>query len=156
MLQPRTERELSFLGISSPQPRTLLYDTTVYIDILQGRFPEAQETILRAAEAFHSTVAESELASACALLDPALGNTRNVIKQVIEIVDRFLDIGLLLRAAAGGKRGDQRGHAEPAKEGEQTHRATLERNVDAPVIAQLDGGRASRRDRQSLASCSPS
>jgi len=88
-LQPRKESELSFLGIASDRPRTLLYDTVVYVDILQGRFPEVQETILRAAEAFHSTVAESELASACALLDPALGNTRNVIKQVIEIVDRM-------------------------------------------------------------------
>src|SRR5207249_1469494 len=78
MLQPRTERELSFLGISSPQPRTLLYDTTVYIDILQGRFPDFQETMLRAADAWHSTVAESELASACTLLDPGHRNTRSV------------------------------------------------------------------------------
>src|SRR5437870_2543637 len=34
---------------------------------------------------------------------------------VVEIVDRLLDIGLLLRAAAGSQRGDRRRYAEPAK-----------------------------------------
>jgi predicted nucleic acid-binding protein len=88
-LQPRHERELSFLGISAEQPRTLLYDTTVYVDILQGRFPDFQETMLRAADAWHSTVAESELASACALIDPGHRNTRSVIKQIIAILNRM-------------------------------------------------------------------
>jgi predicted nucleic acid-binding protein len=88
-LQPRNERELSFLVISSGRPRTLLYDTTVYIDILQGRFPDSQETMLRATDAWHSTVAESELASACALLDPGHRNTRNVIKQIMATINRM-------------------------------------------------------------------
>src|SRR5436853_6298680 len=88
-LQRRHDRELSFLGIAAEQPRTLLYDTTVYVDILQGRFPDFQETMLRAADAWHSTVAESELASACALLDPGHRNTRSVIKQIMATLNRI-------------------------------------------------------------------
>ena len=88
-LKPRKESELSFLDTSSDKPRALLYDTTVYVDILHGLFPPAQETMLRAADAWHSTVVENELASACALLDPAHANTRDVIKQIIATIDRM-------------------------------------------------------------------
>ena len=51
-------------------PRTLLYDTTVYVDILQGRFPQAGEVAIRAAEAWHSTVTEAELIAPCGFLNP--------------------------------------------------------------------------------------
>lgn len=88
-LKPRKESELSFLGISSEKPRSLLYDTTVYVDILQGRFPAALEAMLRAADKWHSTVAENELAAACALLDPTHANTRDVIKQITAAIDRM-------------------------------------------------------------------
>jgi len=86
---PRQDSELSFLGASPEKPRSLLYDTTVYVDILQGRFPAALEPMLRAIDKWHSTVAENELAAACALLYPAHANTRDVIKQIIAITDRM-------------------------------------------------------------------
>jgi len=41
---------------SSRRPPKLLYDTTVYIGILQGRFPEQGEAMVRATEAWHSPV----------------------------------------------------------------------------------------------------
>src|SRR5262245_24911019 len=82
-LKPRKESELSFLGVSSERPRSYIYDTTVYIDILQGRFPAAMEAMLRAADAWHSTVAETELAAAYALLDPAHAATADVIAQIV-------------------------------------------------------------------------
>jgi len=88
-LNPRPESELAFLGDPSERPRSLLYDTTVYVDILHGRFPAAQEKMLLATDAWHSIVAENELASICALLDPAHANTRNVIKQVTAIIGRM-------------------------------------------------------------------
>lgn len=88
-LEPREESEFDFLGVSSDKPRSLLYDTTVYIDVLQGRFPSNGQAMLRAADAWHSTVAESELVSICALLDPAHADTRNVIKEIKGIVDRM-------------------------------------------------------------------
>ena len=88
-LKPRKESELSFLDASSEKPPSFLYDTTVYVDILQGRFPIVLEAMLRATDAWHSTVAENELASACALLDPAHANTPDVIKRIIAIIDRM-------------------------------------------------------------------
>jgi len=88
-LKPHKDSELSFLGISSEKPRSFLYDTTVYVDILQGRFPVDLEPILRAIDKWHSTVAENELVSACALLDPAHVNTRSVIAQITETIDRM-------------------------------------------------------------------
>ena len=88
-LKPRAESELAFLGRSPDKPRSLLYDTTVYVDILQGRFPVTGETMLRAADAWHSAVAENELASTCALLDPAHSDSRAVIKEIASLIDRM-------------------------------------------------------------------
>lgn len=88
-LKQRQESELSFLGTSSEKPRSFLYDTTVYVDILQGRFPVILEPMLRAADAWHSSVAETELAAACALLNPAHANTRDAVKQIIAMIDRM-------------------------------------------------------------------
>ena len=87
-LRPRTESELEFIGTSAQPPAKLLYDTTVYIDILQGRFPEQDEAMLRAAEAWHSPVTEAELAATCGLLDPAHSQTRQIIEQVAAVIER--------------------------------------------------------------------
>lgn len=87
--RPRGEAELIFFGLRGDRPRSVMYDTTVYIDILQGRFPEGGEALLRAADAWHSTVAENELASTCALLNPAHPNTPAIIKQIAAIVENI-------------------------------------------------------------------
>ena len=87
-LRPRAESELEFLGTSSHRPTKLLYDTTVYIDILQGRFPQQGEAMLRATEAWHSPVTEAELAASYGLLDPALPQTAAIIAQVAAVIDR--------------------------------------------------------------------
>ena len=49
-LKARPEADLAFIETTSTKPRKLLYDTTVYIDILQNRFPQNGEPMLRAAE----------------------------------------------------------------------------------------------------------
>ena len=86
-LKPRPDSDLTFLGAAKPQ--SLLYDTTVYVDILQGRFPATGEIMLTATEAWHSTVAETELASICALLDPMHPDSGDVIKEVTILIDRM-------------------------------------------------------------------
>jgi predicted nucleic acid-binding protein len=86
-LKPRAESDLDFLETTSTKPRKLLYDTTVYIDILQNRFPTADLT-LRAAEAWHSPVTEAELAAAIGLLDPAHAETRDIVEQITAVIDR--------------------------------------------------------------------
>ena len=87
-LKPRAESDLEFVGTTRQQPAKLLYDTTVYIDILQGRFPQQGEAMLRATEAWHSPVTEAELAATCGLLDPAHARTREIIEQVAAVIDR--------------------------------------------------------------------
>ncbi|MGA2360463.1 MAG: type II toxin-antitoxin system VapC family toxin [Terriglobales bacterium] len=87
-LTPRAESELEFIGTTSHRPAKLLYDTTVYIDVLQGRFPQRDEAMLRATEAWHSPVTEAELAATCGLLDPAHSQTSEIIEQVAAVIDR--------------------------------------------------------------------
>jgi predicted nucleic acid-binding protein len=74
--------------VTPQRPAKLLYDTTVYIDILQGRFPQQGEATLRTTEAWHSPVTEAELAATCGLLDPAHSQTRQIIEQVAAVIDR--------------------------------------------------------------------
>ena len=87
-LRPRAESELEFVGTTRHRPAKLLYDTTVYIDILQGCFPQQGEAMLRATEAWHSPVTEAELAATCGLLDPGHSRTREIVEQVAAVIDR--------------------------------------------------------------------
>lgn len=87
-LKPRAESDLDFLETTSKKPRKLLYDTTVYIDILQNRFPQTGDLTLRATEAWHSPVTEAELAAAIGLLDPAHSETRDIVEQITTVIER--------------------------------------------------------------------
>ena len=87
-LKPRAESDLDFIETSNKKPRKLLYDTTVYIDILQNRFPQRGELMLRATEARHSPVTEAELAAAIGLLDPNRSDTREIVEQIRAVIER--------------------------------------------------------------------
>lgn len=87
-LQRRPDSALEFIETSAVRSTKLLYDTTVYIDILQNRFPKDGELMLRAADAWHSPVAEAELGAACGLLDPDHSPTRKIIEQIAALIDR--------------------------------------------------------------------
>jgi predicted nucleic acid-binding protein len=87
-LQRRPDSALEFIETSAVRPPKLLYDTTVYIDILQNRFPKDGELMLRAADAWHSPVTEAELAAACGLLDPDHLQTRKIIEEIATLIDR--------------------------------------------------------------------
>jgi predicted nucleic acid-binding protein len=88
-LKRRNLESLPFLGLSLPLPRALLYDTTVYVDILQGRFPGTAEVAIRAADAWHSPIAEAELIAACGLLNPADPRTRQTTRQILAVIERL-------------------------------------------------------------------
>jgi predicted nucleic acid-binding protein len=88
---PLTRRSVSalpFVERASDLPGMLLYDTTVYVDILQGRFPEAGEVAIRSADAWHSTVTEAELIAPCGFLDPDHPNTVENTRQIIAVIER--------------------------------------------------------------------
>src|SRR5258708_21895227 len=87
-LRPRPVSPLAFLGQSCAKHAKLLYDTTVYIDILQGRFPRNADVALRAADAWHSTVTEAELSAICGLLDPAHPGSRMIVERVAAAIPR--------------------------------------------------------------------
>jgi predicted nucleic acid-binding protein len=64
-----------------------LYDTTVYIDILQGKFPQSAEVLLRATDAWHSPVTAAELAAPCGRLDLLHPETSSAVKQILAVLD---------------------------------------------------------------------
>jgi len=86
--KPRAEAQLDFLGSRKHRPGKLLYDTTVYVDILQDRFPHDGERTLRSAEAWHSPVTEGELTAVCGMLDPAHPGTRRIVEKIGKIIER--------------------------------------------------------------------
>jgi predicted nucleic acid-binding protein len=86
--KPRSESDLDFLGSPEYRPAKLLYDTTVYVDILQDRFPQDGERTLRATEAWHSPVTEAELAAVCGMLDPAHPGTRQIVEKIQKMVEQ--------------------------------------------------------------------
>jgi len=87
-LRRRADSDLEFIETSTFRPAKLLYDTTVYVDILQDRFPKRGELMLRAVDTWHCPVTESELAAACGLLDPAHPGTRKTIEEIAGLIDR--------------------------------------------------------------------
>ena len=84
----RAESDLEFIETTSAKARKLLYDTTVYIDILQNRFPTGGDVRLRATEAWHSPVTEAELSAAIGLLDPTHSGTREIVEQISAVIER--------------------------------------------------------------------
>ncbi len=87
-LQRRADSELDFLETIRVKPAKLLYDTTVYIDVLRDQFPMTGQLMLRAVEAWHSPVTEAELISAVGLLEPDNSRTRPVIDKIAAVIDQ--------------------------------------------------------------------
>lgn len=88
-LQRRSDTELDFLEKVEVRPAKLLYDTTVYIDILQDRFPAIGQTVLRAVQGWHSPVAEAEMLAAAGLLNPRDPRRRAVVDRIARVVGQL-------------------------------------------------------------------
>jgi predicted nucleic acid-binding protein len=65
----------------------LLLDTSVYIDVLQGRTPIEVDQLLQTRIVNHSTVALSELTHLLGALDPAHLRTAGVLKALGKTID---------------------------------------------------------------------
>jgi predicted nucleic acid-binding protein len=87
-LQRRADSELDFLETIRVKPAKLLYDTTVYIDVLRDQFPITGQLMLRAVEAWHAPVTEAELIAAVGLLEPNNSRTRPIIDKIATVIDQ--------------------------------------------------------------------
>lgn len=86
-LSYRDRAALPFVAGAKQVP-SLLLDTTVYIDELQGKLPPDVEFVLRSTSLWHSTVTESELAALAGLLDPAHPDSDKAIEQVLLSIEQ--------------------------------------------------------------------
>lgn len=85
-LAPRPDRDLVFVDQAPAGGTPLLLDTTVYIDVLQGRAPQALKDLLRTRQLLHSSVAVGELTHLFGRLDPAHRDTKAVLSQIRGVI----------------------------------------------------------------------
>ena len=71
--------------------RPLLLDTTVYIDVLQGRTPSAVDRLLTYRTCFHSAVSLAEVSHLFGRLDPAHPSTKPALKAVAATISDIPD-----------------------------------------------------------------
>ena len=64
----------------------LLLDTNVYLDVLQGRTPEAVDALLASRVCNHSSVCLAELTHAFGRLDPAHPMTKTVLQTIGDVI----------------------------------------------------------------------
>ena len=86
-LARRSDHELTFVNHESTGGPPLLLDTTVYIDVLQARAPQAVKDLLRIRQVNHSSVAVGELTHQFGRLDPAHPQTKAALAQVRGALD---------------------------------------------------------------------
>ncbi|MFD2051877.1 type II toxin-antitoxin system VapC family toxin [Mesorhizobium calcicola] len=86
-LERRADSALSWAGDEPPVGGVLLLDTSVYLDVLQGRSPEAVDELLSYRLCHHSAVCLAELTHVFGRLDPAHATTKAVLKVVEDTIE---------------------------------------------------------------------
>lgn len=86
-LRRRPDSELSWASDELPIGGALLLDTSVYLDVLQGRTPVAVDELLIYRSCLHSAVALAELTHAFGRLDPAHPSTQSTLKAIQNTID---------------------------------------------------------------------
>ncbi|MGC2298044.1 MAG: hypothetical protein WA476_04520 [Acidobacteriaceae bacterium] len=87
-LQRRPNAALPFCD-AALLPEPILYDTTVYIDVLHGKLSDHLKREIARLEPWHCSVAESEMTYLCGRLDPAHSGAGHVVRQIASIVDHW-------------------------------------------------------------------
>lgn len=86
-LTRRSDQELPFVDLAQGFGPPLLLDTTVYIDVLQGRAPTEVADLLRLRLINHSTVALGELTHLFGRLDPSHANTKSTLRPIKGVIN---------------------------------------------------------------------
>lgn len=87
-LTPRSDADLPFAETAPAAGAPLLLDTTVYIDTLQKRLPEAVKGLLRARSINHSAIAAAELAHAFGRLNPVHPDSAATLGAIGDVIIR--------------------------------------------------------------------
>lgn len=85
-LKRRSAADLPFVAAPTRPGPELLLDTTVYVDVLQGRSPAVVDDLLSVRVCNHSSVCVAELTHAYGRLDPAHPNTTSALSGISEIL----------------------------------------------------------------------
>jgi hypothetical protein len=83
-LSRRDDRNLPFIKLAADVGPTLLLDTCVYIDQLQGKTPEALDDLFQKRR--HSMIAIQELMHLIGRLDPGDRRTADVVKRIGDLI----------------------------------------------------------------------
>ncbi len=94
-LNRRLDSHLTFVDQQSASGAELLLDTSVYIDVLQGRVPPAVEQLLTLRTLNHSAVALSELTHLFGRLDPSHAATKSALGQLTGLINDIPERRLL-------------------------------------------------------------
>lgn len=86
-LERRLDEDLSWVADEPAIGGPLFLDTSVYLDVLQGRSPVELDALLRYRLCHHSAVCLSELTHAFGRLDPKHATTKAVLETIAETVD---------------------------------------------------------------------
>ncbi|MER9362907.1 hypothetical protein [Mesorhizobium sp. M0500] len=86
-LERRPDSALSWAADQPPVGGALLLDTSVYLNVLQGRTPEVVDDLLTYRLCQHSTVCLAELSHLFGRLDPAHPTTKLVLKVVAGTIE---------------------------------------------------------------------
>ena len=82
----RPDEALPFVTDVASPGRELLLDTTVYIDVLQGRTPDSVDRMLQLRVINHSSVSLSELTHLFGRLDPQDRRTPSVLREIRGVI----------------------------------------------------------------------
>lgn len=86
-LERRADGDLPWVDDEPTIGGPLFLDTSVYLDVLQGRTPEAVDALLRYRLCHHSAVCLSELTHAFGRLDPAHASTKSALEIIQQTID---------------------------------------------------------------------
>lgn len=85
-LTRRSDEELPFVGRQVIAGPGLLLDTSVYIDVLQGRAPPEVKDLILARELNHSSIALAELVHLFGRLDPSHRGTKSILASIAAVI----------------------------------------------------------------------
>ena len=151
-LEQLTRRTDSELAWASDQPLiggALISDTSVYLDVLQGRTPDAVDELLTYRVCHHSAVCLAELTHVFGRLDPAHPSTSEVLQTVRDVIEdiprhRLQAPDLAMWGEAGILAGELF-RLSGALKGAGHERTAPD---DAPIYLQVRGYRCQRVDRE--------